>query len=208
LALSFPSLAEESPLSISVGMKNLQIDMHGYEANNRELIVVETALDAIYVNASYYQTSSISYSIEYASFSSSETVINNSGSIIFDVTAEGDFISEESSSEFEVQVNPTNYLSIYSQYTFRIKDTVRPYLLAGLSHISADIKHSYVETKNDITVANEKFSISESSKGLMYGAGLDIKVYNKISFIFDYRVHQDIADQATNEINAAFKYRF
>lgn len=208
LVLSFSVMADESPFSISVGLKDLHIDMNGYEANDRTLEGVETSLNAIYANASYNQTPSISYSIEYAVFKDSETIESNSEIYSSSVTPEGDFISTESSSNFKVSVKPINYLSVFSQYTFRVKKTVRPYILAGLSHISADIKHNYVATNNGITTISERFKESESSIGLMYGIGLDIDVYNEISFILDYRVQQDIADQATNEINASFKYEF
>jgi hypothetical protein len=43
---------------------------------------------------------------------------------------------------------------------------------------------------------------------VLYGAGLDIRIYQNFSILFDYRIQQDIADQPVDEMSGAFKYQF
>ena len=70
------------------------------------------------------------------------------------------------------------------------------------------IKEAYIAKENDITTKGERSAISETSTGLAYGAGVDIRIYKGLSFIFDYRIQQNIAEQSADEINGSFKYRF
>ena len=202
LTLSFNIMAD-SPFSMAIGQKTLHTDMSGYETNGSTLQGVTASSNAIYANIAYNQTPSLSYSFEYASFIGS----NAAAAVHKNISFNGSTL-EEDTQEFKVTVEPNTYLSFHSQYSFRIDKTVRPYLFAGLSYISADIEEEYIAKDNGITTKDERLVISETSTGLTYGAGLDIRIYNGLSFIFDYRIQQNIAEQPADEINGSFKYRF
>lgn len=203
LLLSSTINAEESPFSISLGQKTIHTEIDGYQAQGQTLAGVVASSSAIYTNISYNHTPSLSYSFEYASFSGANTAEVTYTNTSFDGTT----LNEETE-KFKVKMEPSLYLSIHSQYTFRVDKTVRPYIFAGLSHISADINYEYIEIQNDLTTQNESNTDSYSSTGLTYGAGVDIQIYNSFSLIFDYRIQQDIADQPADEISGSFKYRF
>jgi len=203
VTLSLNAIADDSPFSIAIGQKTLHTDMSGYQINEQSLEGVTASANAIYTNISYNQTPSLSYSFEYASFigaNAAEAVYKN-------ISFNGSTL-EEDTEELKVTIEPNTYLSLQSQYTFRIGKTVKPYLFAGLSYISSDIEQEYIATENDITTNNERSVITDTSTGLTYGAGLDIRIYKNISFIFDYRIQQTIADQSSDEMNGSFKYRF
>ena len=203
LVLSFSTIADESPFSIALGQKTLGIDMDGYKTHGTKLESVFALSDAIYAKLAYNQTPYLSYSFEYTSFMNASSAGRvNIGHNFNDMDLKGD------TQEFKVKIKPNNYLSVQAQYTFRVDKTVRPYLFTGLSYISSDITHEYIAKIDGIKSASNAYTESDTSTGILYGAGLDIRVYNSLSFIFDYRIQQDIAGQPADEVNAALKYRF
>lgn len=203
LALSVPAISQESPFSISVGQKTMHTDMKGFTTNGLILEGVTASSNAIYTSISYNQTPSLSYAFEYASF-----IGSNAAEAVYQTLRYDGTTFQDETSEYKVKVEPSNYFSLHAHYAFRVDKTVRPYLFAGLSYISADIEHENFASKNGVTTKNERFVESDTSIGVLYGAGLDIQIYQNFSFIFDYRIQQDIADQPVDEMSGAFKYRF
>jgi outer membrane autotransporter protein len=203
--VSAPVFSLDSPYSLSIGQKTVNYDVSGYEFDEISLVGLQASSSAIYANFSYKQDPSLSYSIEYGAFIDNQDAETNSISIGLE-----DKIEEM----LNVIIEPTTYLSAFAQYSFRLDQTVKPYVVAGLSYISADITSESERIITSLanntlkTTTNNNSTESNNSIGLVYGAGLDIQIVNDFSFTLDYRIQQDVADQSASELNGSLKYQF
>lgn len=194
LATLIPVHAAENIYSISLGEKSVRT---GFEYNigfddNIEVTAIATG---IFANLSYYQTPSLSYALELVQFT------NASSAGIYSS-------SPTTSAGNEVTVKPNQYLSLQAQYTFLPSKIVRPIVIGGVSYLKADVTaESVIETNTSRTVI-ESATKPDSSLGLVYGVGLDVNFYKTVSFVLDYRIRPDIADNSVDEINGSFKYQF
>ena len=183
LATLIPVNADENKFSISLGEKVMASKVT-FETSPNESVSPYAHATGIFTNISYYQTPSISYAFEYATFPSARP-----GKLV--KFTMGTATTEEA---FSSNVKPKQYLSWQGQYTFRPTKTVRPIVLAGLTYLKADVTDEY--TTNDSTL------------GLVYGFGLDINFYTDVSFVLDYRIRPDIAGNSVDETNGSLKYQF
>jgi opacity protein-like surface antigen len=194
LAILLPVNADENNVSISLGEKSIRTEFE-YDIGFDDNATVTSVATGIFANISYYQTPSVSYALEFVAFT------NASSSGIYNS-------SPTTTTGYEVTVKPNPYLSWQAQYTFLPSKTVRPIVLGGVSYLKADVTaESVIETNTTRTVTGSAAK-SDSSFGLIYGIGLDINFYKTVSFVLDYRIRPDIADNSVDEINGSLKYQF
>ena len=197
LATLIPVNADENKFSISLGEKVMASKVT-FETSPNESVSPYAHATGIFTNISYYQTPSISYAFEYATFPSARP-----GKLV--KFTMGTATTEEA---FSSNVKPKQYLSWQGQYTFRPTKTVRPIVLAGLTYLKADVTDEYTLESNGRLMINASGTTSDSTLGLVYGFGLDINFYTDVSFVLDYRIRPDIADNSADEINGSLKYQF
>jgi len=77
-----------------------------------------------------------------------------------------------------------------------------------LTYLKADVTDEYTLESNGRLMINASGTTSDSTLGLVYGFGLDINFYTDVSFVLDYRIRPDIADNSVDEINGSLKYQF
>lgn len=194
LATLIPVNADENKFSISLGEKSVRTEFE-YDMDFGDIAKVTSAASGIFSNLSYYQTPSLSYGIEFVAFTSAHSAgvySNNSQTI----------------TGYEVIVEPNQYLSLQAQYTFLPSRIVSPIVIAGISYLKADVTGEVITETNTSRTVIESATKSEASVGLVYGVGLDINSYKNVSFILDYRIRPDIADNSADEINGSLKYQF